>query len=109
VWPELVDQMVHVDKQQTQIFYLFRTPWTVRTRDQQVHQIEKIDEQRMVELFKLFAAIKVLWIQAFKALRFERSNYVVIVGKWIAKHRVGVGWWQRGFGGSCSSDIFIAV
>lgn len=89
--------------------YLFRSAGAVRTLHQQVYEIQKVDEQRMIEFFELSSTIKVLRIQSFDALSLQRSYNGIIGVENIAKHGISVVDRRRRSGGSTTSNIFVGV
>ena len=57
--PKLVDQMVHVDEQQVDVFNLLLPPRRLRALDQDVNEVEKVDEDGMVQLSQLLLSVDI--------------------------------------------------
>ena len=59
VRPELVHQVVHVDKEQVEVFNLLISLGIVRRFYEEIKQVQKVDKNRMVKLLQLFFPIEV--------------------------------------------------
>ena len=49
VWPELVDQVVHVNKEQVEVFDLLIPLGRIGCFDEEVKEVEEVDQNRLVE------------------------------------------------------------
>lgn len=47
--PKLVDEVVHVDEQQVDVVNLFLPSWGLWALNQDVDQVEKVDQNRVVQ------------------------------------------------------------
>ena len=47
---KLIDKVVHVDEQQVDVLHLLLPPRRLRALDQDVNQVEKVDEDGVVQL-----------------------------------------------------------
>ena len=71
---KLVDQMVHVDEQQVDVFNLLLPPGGLRTLDQDVNEVEEVDEDGMVQLPQLFLSVDIFRrVEPFDTLQ-RRAN-----------------------------------
>ena len=71
---KLVDQMVHVDEQQVDVFNLLLPPGGLRTLDQDVNEVQEVDQDGMVQLPQLFLSIDIFcWVEPFDTLQ-QRVN-----------------------------------
>lgn len=68
--------------------YFLRASRTVGALDEQVNQIQKVDEQRVIELLQLTPTVKVLRIQPLDALGLERPDDRVVGIEHIAEHGI---------------------
>jgi len=82
--------MMNVNEQQTQILNFFRASRAVRALDEQIYQVEKVDEQRVIELLQLAPAIEVLRVEPLDALSLQRPDNRVVGVEQIAEHGIFV-------------------
>jgi hypothetical protein len=57
VRPELVNEVVHVDEEQVKVINLCLALRRLWCADEQVDQVEKVDENRVVQFVQLFLAV----------------------------------------------------
>ena len=89
--PELVDQMMHVNKEQIQVFHLFFSFGRFRSPDQHVQQVQKVDQNGVIQLVQLPLPVHVFGrVQPSNTLTFETLNDGVLGGKRLPEHGVGV-------------------
>jgi hypothetical protein len=82
----LVEQMVNVDKQQRQVVNFLCSTRRFWSMNQNIQEIQKVDEQRVIKLFQLLLSLKMLWIQTSDGLALERTDYLVVIRECIAKN-----------------------
>ena len=70
---ELVQQVVDVDEQQTQVLNLLRSARGIWTLHKQIQQVQEVHEERVIQLPELTTAIKMLRIQSFNALKIKQQ------------------------------------
>ena len=56
---KLIDKVVHVDEQQVDVLHLLLPPRRLRALNQDVNQVEKVDEDGVVQLSQLFLSIDI--------------------------------------------------
>lgn len=71
--------MVNVNKQQGEIVDFFCPPHRLGRVYQNVYQIQKVDEQRVIQLLQFLLSIEVLRIKSPDLLTFQRPNDGVVV------------------------------
>ena len=67
---KFVDQVVHVDEQEVDVFNLLLPPGRLRTLDQDVNEVQEVDQDGMVQLPQLFLSINIFCrVEPFDTLR----------------------------------------
>ena len=56
---KLIDKVVHVDEQQVDVLHLLLPPRRLRALDQDVNQVEKVDEDGVVQLPQFLLSVDI--------------------------------------------------
>lgn len=88
--PKLVDQVMYVDEEQVEVLDLLLALGRVRSSDEDVEQIEKVHQDRVIEFLEFALVIEVLRIETLEALRFEWPDDEIVGAERLTEHGVRV-------------------
>lgn len=71
--------MMNMNEQKSEVVNLLSPSRRFRSLNQNVNEIQEINKQRMIKFLQLFLAIKVLRIQSFDLLTFQRPYDCIVI------------------------------